>query len=91
MTTQKERENMAHSLTKRVMPKEMSDWLEIGAIADSISISRTVDGITNEGYIMKSKECAVIFLPQWNCNKQVADLIKLFEKKKTTPSNQPYR
>lgn len=62
-------------VSKTEMPKEMSDWID-----ENINMGNyepVWDGM-KKGYAMKSRDCTVVFFPNWNCDNQFKNIIKKF-------------
>ena len=66
--------NMRESagVCKLTMPKEMSDWMDERIGSGQYS---TIIGANKRGYAMKSRNCTVIMVPNWNCDSQFKDIV----------------
>lgn len=63
----------------RTMPKEMSDWFDLQINNGDYAV---VNGHGKKSYAMKSDNCTVILVPNWNCNRQFASVVNDLRQKK---------
>ena len=54
------------------MPPEMSDWFDKNITKGN---SELINGFGRKGHAIKSRDCTVIIVPDWNCNKQFAGIV----------------
>jgi hypothetical protein len=63
----KNAEEDARRVSNVRMPKEMSEWLENNVIYGNYLDAW--DG-KRHGFAMKSRDCTIVFYPNWNCDQQ---------------------
>ena len=64
--------SVSNYVENKRMPKEMSDWFDNRINNGEYAV---VNGHGKKSYAMKSDDCTIILVPNWNDNEQFASVV----------------